>query len=79
MGDNEDATAHTPQQVDPELKPVVLNEDNEPTDDNRKVWRAVAVTCDRVFFWLFLIMFLSSTGYLMQYRPIFRQFWTEPS
>ena len=77
VGDNEDATAHAPEQVDPEQKPVVLNEDNEPPDDNRKVWRAVAVTCDRFFFWLFLIMFLSSTGYLMKFRPIFN-FWTWP-
>ena len=72
VGDDEDVTAHAPNQVDPEQKPVVLNEDNEPADDNRQVWRAVAVTCDRLFFWLFLIIFLSSTGYLMKFRPIFK-------
>ena len=68
----EDTIVHAPDQVDPEQKPVVLNEDNEPADDNRQVWRAVAVTCDRLFFWLFLIIFLSSTGYLMKFRPIFK-------
>lgn len=73
VGDNTDTTAHAPVPVDPEQKPVVLNEDNEPAeDDNRKIWRAVAVTCDRLFFWLFLIMFLASTGYLMKFRPIFK-------
>ncbi|XP_020617528.1 neuronal acetylcholine receptor subunit alpha-5-like isoform X2 [Orbicella faveolata] len=73
VGDDADVTAHVPVQVDPEEKPVVLNEDNEcAEDDNRKVWRAVAVACDRFFFWLFLIMFLASTGYLMKFRPIFR-------
>ena len=72
VGDDEDVTANAPNQVDPEQKPVVLNEDNEPADDNRQVWRAVAVTCDRLFFWLFLIIFLSSTGYLMKFRPIFK-------
>ena len=72
VGDNEDVTARAPNQLDPEQKPVVLNEDNEPADDNRQVWRAVAVTCDRLFFWLFLIIFLSSTGYLMKFRPIFK-------
>ena len=67
-----DADVAAPGQLDPEQKPVVLNEDNDPAeDDNRKVWRAVAVKCDRLFFWLFLIMFLTSTGYLMKYRPIF--------
>jgi len=70
VGDDADVTAHAP---DPEQKPVVLNEDKENTeDDNRKVWRSVAVKCDRLFFWLFLIMFLSSTGYLMKFRPLFR-------
>ena len=70
VGDDADVAA--PGQVDPEQKPVVLNEDNDPAEDgNRKVWRAVAVKCDRLFFWLFLIMFLTSTGYLMKYRPIF--------
>ena len=68
----EDTIVHAPDQVDPEQKPVVLNEDNEPADGNRQVWRAVAVTCDRLFFWLFLIIFLSSTGYLMKFRPIFK-------
>ena len=74
VGDDEDATAHAPaEKVDPEQKPVVLKEDNEcAEDDNRKIWRAVAVKCDRLFFWLFLIMFLSSTGYLMKFRPIFK-------
>ena len=74
VGDDEDKTGHAPaEQVDPEQKPVVLKEDNEcAEDDNRKIWRAVAVKCDRLFFWLFLIMFLSSTGYLMKFRPIFK-------
>ena len=74
VGDDEDATAHAPaEQVDPEQKPVVLKEDNESTEDeNRKIWRAVAVKCDRLFFWLFLIMFLASTGYLVKFRPIFK-------
>ena len=76
VGDNSNVpTSHAPGQVDPEQNPVVLNDrkDNEPAEgDNRRVWRAVAVTCDRLFFWLFLIMFLSSTGYLMKFRPIFK-------
>ena len=64
---------HAPEAVDPEQKPGALIENNEPAeDDNRKIWRAVAVKCDRLFFWLFLIMFLASTGYLMQFRPSFR-------
>ena len=66
-------TAHAPELVNPEEKPVVLNEDNEPAeDDNRKVWRSVAVKCDRFFFWLFLIIFLASTGFLIKFRPIFK-------
>ena len=77
VGDNAavPTRSHAPGQGDPEQNPVALNDrkDNEPVeDDNRKVWRAVAVTCDRLFFWLFLIMFLASTGYLMKFRPIFK-------
>ena len=73
VGDDAGVTDQAPEVVDPEQKPVVLKEDNERAeDDNRKIWRAVAVKCDRLFFWLFLIMFLSSTGYLMKFRPIFK-------
>ena len=73
VGDDVGVTDQAPEAVDPEQKSVVLKEDNERAeDDNRKIWRAVAVKCDRLFFWLFLIMFLSSTGYLMKFRPIFK-------
>ena len=74
-GDDADMTGHAPEAVDPEQKPVVLKEDAERAeDDSRKIWRAVAVNCDRLFFWLFLIMFLASTGYLMQFRPLIFKF-----
>ena len=46
---------------------------NELTeDDHRKIWRATAVTCDRIFFWVFLIIFLGSTGSLVKYQPSFK-------
>ena len=58
-----------PAPVDPECEPAVLN-NSEPAeyveeDDNRKIWRATAITCDRIFFWVFLLIFIISTGYLI--------------
>lgn len=34
-------------------------------DDNKKIWRSIAVTCDRIFFWLFSIIFIGSTAYVI--------------
>lgn len=70
--DAEDVTGHAPAPVD--HKPIVRNflTDNESTeDDKRKIWRSVAVLCDRILFWLFLIMFVVSTGCLVMFRPVF--------
>ena len=64
-------SGHVPVPVNPEQKPVVLDDNELTEDDKRKIWRKTAVTCDRIFFWLFFITFLASTGYLMQYRPVF--------
>ena len=70
-GSDPDATVHAAVLVDPEQKPVVPNDNELTEDDKRKIWRKTAVTCDRIFFWLFFLSFLSSTGYLMRYRPVF--------
>ncbi len=72
IGSDEDMTGHAPAPVD--HKPIVGNfvTDNESTEDEkRKIWRSVAVLCDRILFWLFLIMFVVSTGYLVMFRPVF--------
>ena len=66
-----EAIAHVPVPVDRDPKPVVVNDSELTEDEKRKIWRTVAVTCDRIFFWLFWIIFLGSTGYLMRYRPVF--------
>lgn len=34
-------------------------------DENKKIWRSIAVTCDRIFFWLFSIIFIGSTAYVI--------------
>lgn len=56
---------------DIERKPVVENNDEPSDEENRKIWRSVAVSCDRFFFWVFLLTFVGSTGYLMKFRPVF--------
>ncbi|XP_078370594.1 neuronal acetylcholine receptor subunit alpha-5-like isoform X2 [Oculina patagonica] len=63
--------ARVPVPVDPERKPAFLNDNELTEDEKRKIWRTVAVAWDRIFFWLFLFVFLGSTGYLMKYRPVF--------
>lgn len=40
-------------------------------DDNQKIWRSIAVTCDRIFFWLFSIIFIGSTAYVIANRGNF--------
>lgn len=72
-GSEADPTCQAPVPVDPEQKPVILTDVNQEItdDDNRKIWRSIAVMWDRIFFWLFLLMFLGSTGYLMKFRPVF--------
>ncbi|KAL9973610.1 hypothetical protein ACROYT_G020088 [Oculina patagonica] len=69
--DDVDETAHVPVPVDAEQKPVVHNDNDTTEDEKRKIWRAVAVKCDRIFFWLFLVVFLVSTAYLIVLRPVF--------
>lgn len=39
-------------------------------EDNRKIWRSVAVSMDRFFFWVFLGSFITSCGYLIVFRPV---------
>ena len=70
-GDSDAISGHVPVPVDPEQKPVILDDNELTEDDKRKIWRKTAVTCDRIFFWLFFITFLASTGYLARYRPVF--------
>ena len=67
-----EATAHVPVPVDRDQMPMVLNDNELTEDDKRKIWRTIAVTCDRMFFWLFLIMFIASTGLVIVVRPVFR-------
>ena len=57
---------------DSDSRPIVENNQEFSEEEKRKMWRAIAVSFDRFFFWLFLLIFLSSTGYLMKFRPIFR-------
>lgn len=61
-----------PPSHDPDSRAIVENNEEFSEEEKRKMWRAIAVSFDRFFFWLFLLIFLSSTGYLMKFRPIFR-------
>ena len=72
--ESEDAAASIPRgpaSIDTEQKLVIEDNDELSDEDNRKIWRSVAVFFDRCFFWLFLLAFISSSGYLIMYRPHF--------
>ena len=72
--ENEEAAASIPRgpsSIDKEQKPVIEDNDELNDEDNRKIWRSVAVFFDRCFFWLFLLAFIGSSGYLIMYRPNF--------
>ncbi|XP_067046078.1 neuronal acetylcholine receptor subunit alpha-5-like isoform X2 [Acropora muricata] len=63
--------------VPPEPPPIGLengsitdSNDELGEEDNRKIWRSVAVSLDRFFFWVFLGSFITSCGYLVIYRPV---------
>lgn len=63
--------------VPPEPPPIGLengsitdSNDDLGEEDNRKIWRSVAVSMDRFFFWVFLGSFITSCGYLVIYRPV---------
>lgn len=62
--------------VDPEPKKKEIKGDGNDIelteDDNRKIWRSVAVTCDRLFFWLFSIIFIGSTSSVVKFRGTFK-------
>lgn len=60
-----------PASIDTEQKRVIEDNDELSDEDNRKIWRTVAVSFDRFFFWLFLLVFIGSSGYLVVYRPDF--------
>ena len=64
--------AVVPSRLDPEHKPNVVNGVESNEEENRKIWRAIALNFDRLFFWLFLLIFLASSGYLIKYRPVFK-------
>lgn len=61
--------------VDTELQQTEVKGDGNgielTEDDNQKIWRSIAVTCDRIFFWLFSIIFIGSTAYLIANRGNF--------
>ena len=63
--------------VPPEPPPIGIengsitdSNDELGQEDNRKIWRSVAVSMDRFFFWVFLGSFITSCGYLVIYRPV---------
>ena len=65
--------------VPPEPPPIGLengsitdsnDHDELGEEDNRKIWRSVAVSMDRFFFWVFLGSFITWCGYLVIYRPV---------
>lgn len=62
--------------VYPELKKIkIKGEGNNielTRDDNRKIWRSIAVTCDHLFFWLFSIIFNGSTAFVILFRGTFK-------
>ena len=72
-GDAEPNITQVP--VDTELQQTEVKGDGNgielTEDDNQKIWRSIAVTCDRIFFWLFSIIFIGSTAYLIANRGNF--------
>ncbi|XP_068719552.1 neuronal acetylcholine receptor subunit alpha-5-like [Montipora capricornis] len=48
--------------------------DDLSEEEKKKIWRSVAVIFDRLFFWLFLMAFICSSGYLIAFRPVFKLF-----
>ena len=72
--ESEEAAASKPRgpaSIETAQKRVIEDNDELSDEDNRKIWRTVAVSFDRVFFWLFLLAFIGSSGYLVMYRPDF--------
>lgn len=64
--ENNTESVSLPSRPEAEHPPIKKNE-SEPTDEeNRKIWRAISVSFDRLFFWLFLLTFLASSAYIIE-------------
>ena len=64
--ENNTESVSPPSGPEAEHPPIKKNE-SEPTDEeNRKIWRAISVSFDRLFFWLFLLTFLASSAYIIE-------------
>ena len=59
------------EEISASRNPNIIDDDDPDDEDNSKVWRHVASSCDRFFFWLFFLMFVASAGLLVWFRPQF--------
>lgn len=64
--ENNTESVSPPSRPESEHPPIKKNESEPNDEENRKIWRAIAVSFDRLFFWLFLLTFLASSAYIIE-------------